>query len=265
MKKRAARTGFTAKADAKAAPEVATMADRQFTDLELERSLAGDLSPARTAALAAEATDADRARLAELAREHAEYLRGGRRRRRGPPDRAARRALQARAAPAVGCAGSCRSARSSPRRPRSVLFVQSKKPAPRPDDDDDLRTKGDGVSLVIHSEAAPARDRRHRHARRRRSGSRPRAASPGSSRSSASTARDSTTVYYPYGAREATAIGMERLLPGAIQLDATPGDEPFFALFSTKPFAIDAVLPAVTGAGTLPPGIAMSRVVLHKK
>src|SRR5512140_1472722 len=42
------------------------MADRRFTDLELERKLAGDLSPARAAALDTEATEADRARLAEL-------------------------------------------------------------------------------------------------------------------------------------------------------------------------------------------------------
>ncbi len=55
------------------------------------------------------------------------------------------------------------------------------------------------------------------------------------------------------------------MLPGAIQLDATPGDETFYALFSTKPFAIAATLPAVKGAGALPAGIAMSRVVLHKK
>src|SRR5512141_2192991 len=53
-----------------------TMADRRFTDVELERSLAGDLSPARAAALAAEATPADKARLAELERDQAEYLRG---------------------------------------------------------------------------------------------------------------------------------------------------------------------------------------------
>ncbi|HET9987236.1 MAG TPA: hypothetical protein VFQ65_01930 [Kofleriaceae bacterium] len=239
------------------------MADRRFTDLELERSLAGDLSPARAAALAAEATGADKERLAELERGQAEYLRDV------DVDAEVRRIEQ-------------RAERYKPEPRRGwlrwflplgtlvaaaaalVLFLQSKKPAPRTDDGDDFRTKGDDVSLVIHSEAhqlangdsvTPGTKIRFEA----------QGGKPGFIAIVGIDGAHATTVYYPYGAREATAIGKERLLPGAIQLDATPGDETFFALFSTKPFPIDAVLPAVTGAGTLPPGIAMSRVVLHKK
>src|SRR4051794_2214226 len=57
-------------------PERPDGGDRKFTDLELERSLVGDLSPARADALSAEATQADKERLTELARDHAAYLSG---------------------------------------------------------------------------------------------------------------------------------------------------------------------------------------------
>ena len=240
------------------------MADRRFTDLELERSLAGDLSPARATALAAEATAADKARLAELERDQAEYLRGidieaevrriEQRAERYKPE--PRKPWWVRWLIPVGTLAAAAAA--------LVLFLQSKKPAPRPDDGDDFRTKGDDISLVIHSEAhqlangdtvTPGTKIRFEA----------QGGKPGFIAIVGIDGAAATTVYYPYGASEATAIGKERLLPGAIQLDATPGDETFYALFSTKPFSIDATLPAVKGAGSLPPGIAMSRVVLHKK
>lgn len=240
------------------------MADRRFTDLELERSLAGDLSPARAAALVAEATADDKARLAELERDQAEYLRGididaevrriEQRAERYKPE--PRKPWWLRWIIPVGTLAAAAAA--------LVLFLQSKKPAPRPDDGDDFRTKGDDISLVIHSEA-------HQLANGDTvtPGTRIRfeaqGGKPGFIAIVGIDGSAATTVYYPYGANEATAIGKERLLPGAIQLDATPGDETFYALFSTKPFSIDATLPAVKGAGTLPAGIAMSRVVLHKK
>ena len=50
------------------------MADRRFTDLELERTLAGDLPEERAIAIAAQATEADKARLAELEAEHAAFM-----------------------------------------------------------------------------------------------------------------------------------------------------------------------------------------------
>ncbi|MEP6861601.1 MAG: hypothetical protein ABJE66_13325 [Deltaproteobacteria bacterium] len=240
------------------------MADRRFTDVELERSLAGDLPPARAAALAAEATAADKARLAELERDQAAYLRGididaevrriEQRAERYKPE--PRKPWWLRWIIPVGTLAAAAAA--------LVLFLQSKKPAPRPDDGDDFRTKGDDISLVIHSEAhqlangdtvTPGTKIRFEA----------QGGKPGFIAIVGIDGAAATTIYYPYGASEATAIGKERLLPGAIQLDATPGDETFYALFSTKPFSIDATLPAVKGAGTLPAGIAMARVVLHKK
>src|SRR5262245_20290716 len=50
------------------------MAERAFTDLELERLIAGDLPAARAAELEAKATTTDRARLEELRAEHRTYL-----------------------------------------------------------------------------------------------------------------------------------------------------------------------------------------------
>ena len=51
------------------------MAERKFTDLELERSLSDDLPARRAAELERDATQADRARLAELRAEHEGFLR----------------------------------------------------------------------------------------------------------------------------------------------------------------------------------------------
>ena len=56
-----------------------------------------------------------------------------------------------------------------------------------------------------------------------------------------------------------------RLLPGAIALDATPGDERFYALYSPTPFAFDIVLPAIEQNQPLPPGISKAEVVLEEK
>jgi hypothetical protein len=76
-----------------------------------------------------------------------------------------------------------------------------------------------------------------------------------------------TTVYYPFGANIPATFdpAVDRLLPGAIQLDATPGEEKFFAVFSKLPFVVDDTLPAIRGAGGLPEGVTSSEVVLHKK
>src|SRR3569833_3092593 len=129
------------------------MAARRFTDVELERSLAGDLSPARAAALASEATPADKARLAELERDQAEYLRGidveaevrriELRAERYKPE--ARRPWWLRYLLPIGTLAAAAAA--------LVLFLQSKKPAPRTDDGDDFQTKGDAVSRESPSEA----------------------------------------------------------------------------------------------------------------
>jgi len=50
------------------------MADRAFTDLELERFLAEDLPAARRAEIEAKATTADRTRLDELRSENQAFL-----------------------------------------------------------------------------------------------------------------------------------------------------------------------------------------------
>jgi hypothetical protein len=238
--------------------------DRRFTDLELERSLVGDLSSARSAALATEATDADKQRLGELEEEHAAFLktvdieaevrRIEQRKERYKPE--PRRPFWLRWLVPIGTLAAAAAA--------LILFLQKKPEPPPNDDNDDFRTKGGDISLVIHGEAQPLTDGDTITA-----GAKIRFEAQGNKSGYIAVVgidgAHATTVYYPHTANEATAISTERLLPGAIKLDATPGDETFFALFSTKPFAIDSVLPAVKGAGSLPAGIAISRVVLHKK
>lgn len=240
------------------------MADRKFTDLELERSLIGDLSPARADALAVEATEADKLRLTELAKDHAAFLgsvdvdaevrRIEQRAERYKPE--PRRPFWLRWLIPIGTLAAAAAA--------LVFFLQSKKPSPKPNDGDEFQTKGDDVSLVIHGEAQPLANGDTVTA-----GTKIRfeaqGGKPGYIAVVGVDGAHATTVYYPYGAKEPAQIGRERLLPGAIQLDSTPGDEAFFAVFSTKPFEIDAVLPALTGSAKLPAGIATSRVVLRKK
>ncbi len=242
------------------------MADRRFTDLELERSLAGDLPPARADVLAREGTPADRARLAELEAEHAAFL--------GSVDvdqevqrieqRVARQQPERRnwfrwLAPigAIGAIGALAVA--------AVVLVVIRHPAPASlPDDDDLRAKGAAVSLVIHTA-----DQQLATGDTVSAGTKIRfeaqGATPGYIAIIGIDGARATTVYYPYGAHAAAAIGREnRLLPSAIELDATPGDETFYALFSTTPFELEPLLPAIAG-NHLPAGLAVSRVVLRKK
>ena len=55
------------------------------------------------------------------------------------------------------------------------------------------------------------------------------------------------------------------LLPGAIALDASQGDERFFAVYALQPFALDAIVPAIRGGIALPPGVSSAEVLLHKR
>jgi hypothetical protein len=74
------------------------------------------------------------------------------------------------------------------------------------------------------------------------------------------------SIYFPLGGVEPVPFDpKEHLLPGAIQLDATPGDEKFYAFYAPTPFALDAVKRAVTQNGSLPPGVMKAEVVLKKK
>lgn len=239
------------------------MAERNFTDLELERSLVGDLSAERSSALATDATEADKQRLGELEAEHAKYLESVdvdhevhrilQRAERYKPE--PRRPLWLRWLIPIGGLAAAAAA--------LVIFFKRPGPAKHPLDDDDLRTKGDDISLIIHGEANRFSSGDTITAgtkiRFEAQGSRPGfIAIVGIAKASP------PTVYYPYGGHDAVALG-ERLLPGAIELDATPGDETFYALFSTKPFAIDPAVEALAAARPLPPNVVSSQVVLHKK
>jgi hypothetical protein len=74
------------------------------------------------------------------------------------------------------------------------------------------------------------------------------------------------TVYHPAEGSNAAAFDpKDRVLPGAIELDATPGDERFFAIYSETSFALDVVVPALAKHAPLPAGLSSSEVVLHKK
>jgi hypothetical protein len=242
------------------------MADRELSDVELERLLAADLPPRRARELEQRATDADRARLAELRAEHAAYL--------ASVDVAAevRGIAQrvARMAPAVRPRAWLRWAISGGALAAAVaaLLVVMLRPGQPPDDD--ITIKGDEIALVVHA----ASD----------SGSRPLQSgdtvAPGTRiRFEVAAPRaghvavigldgaGATTVYYPYGGRAPAAYdpAAGRLLPGAIALDATPGDERFTAVYARAPFALDAGVAAIRARTALPGGVAAAEVVLHKK
>jgi hypothetical protein len=151
-----------------------------------------------------------------------------------------------------------------------LVFFSNKKPSDRvPPHDDDLLTKGDDISLVIHAATDSGDSSKLANGDTITPGARLRfevqGSKPGFIAVVGIDGSAASTIYYPWGANEAAPIGTERLLPQAIQIDATPGDEKFFAVFSTKPFTVDTVLPAITKGGTLPPGVSVSEVVLHKK
>jgi hypothetical protein len=239
------------------------MADRAFTDVELERLLAKDLPAARAAEIERRATTADRARLDELRAEHAAFL--------GTVDVDAEvRAIgkrmatiePARAAPKkwwrwLAAGGSFAAALAA-----VVLFVR--RGGQPGDHDPELQTKGDTVSLVVHTPTrklasgdtvGPGERLRFELLATRRG-------------YVAIVGVDGTgapSVYVPFGGAAAIAFdpAASSLLPGAIELDATPGDETYFAFFSERPFAIDSVLPAVKG-GSVPDGVSSSKLVLRK-
>jgi hypothetical protein len=229
------------------------MAERKFVDLELERHLAGELRRD----FEREASEADRARLAELRAEHEAFLR--------ETDVAAEVAAIHR-----------RAARLAPE-PRTpwfrwlvpvgalaaaavVLLVFWRRTPP----DDDLQWKGDGIGLVIHMQSGASSQRlatndtvaagthiRFQVTAPRRGyvaviGVDPKTA----------------TVYVPASAYDPSGAG---LLPGAIVLDDTPGDERFYAVFASEPFTADAAMAALRDHRALPSGVVHStEVVLHK-
>ena len=239
------------------------MADRRFTDLELERQLAGDLPADR--AFDAQATDADRARLAELRAEHEAFLRSV------DVDNEVKRIQQrvARAAPEKRVWWRWLVPASTLAAAAAVLLVLWRRDSPHQPDDNDIQVKGDEITLVVHMQTESG-SRRLTTGDDVTAGDRLRfevnAAKPGFIALVGVDGSGLVSIYFPLGGVEPVPFDpKEHLLPGAIQLDATPGDEKFYAFYAPTPFALDAVKRAVTQNGSLPPGVMKAEVVLKKK
>ncbi|HEY5946909.1 MAG TPA: hypothetical protein VIV40_15505 [Kofleriaceae bacterium] len=240
------------------------MAERRFTDLELERQLAGDLPALR--AFDTQASDADRARLAELRAEHEAFLRtvdvGNEVLR--IQQRVARAAPEKRVwwrwlVPAGALAAAA-----------AVVLVLLRRGSDQPHNpDDDFQVKGDEISLVVHV-ATESGSRRVTTGDDVAPGDKLRfevnAAKPGYIAVVGIDGSGQLSIYHPgNGSGPIEFDPHARLLPGAIKLDATPGDEHFYALYSPAPFAFDIVLPALQENRSLPAGISKTEVVLKKK
>lgn len=240
------------------------MADRRFTDLELERQLAGDLPADR--GFDQQATDADRARLAELRGEHEAFLRSV------DVDMEVKRIQQrvARATPEkrawwrwLAPAGALAAAAAV------ILVLMRRGGEPTPNPDDDIQVKGDDISLVIHV-ATESGSRRVATGDEVAPGDKLRfevnAAKAGYVAVFGIDGSGEVTVYQPGNGTGPMAFDPQaRLLPGAIRLDATPGDEHFFAVYAPTPFAFDTVIPALQENRALPAGLSKAEVVLKKK
>ena len=214
--------------------------DRRLTDVELERHLAGDLSAARYA----QASDGDRARLVELQAEADAFLRTVdvnnevMRIQQRMPDKPKRSWLRW-LAPGFALAAAAAIA---------MIVLRPKAPA------DDIRLKGGEVALIVHratsgvserlddgDTVAPG-DRIRFEVDAPRKGYVALLGVDGSGKQ---------TVYY----KDVAYTPENRLLPDAIQLDATPGDEHFMLLFSPEPFDVNAPSSSVV----------RDEVTLHKK
>jgi len=243
------------------------MAERALTDVELERWLAGELPAARVGL----ATPADRIRLDDLRAEHAAIL--------ASLDVAAEvRAIDRRA----------QAAAPGPRRAQApwrwlvsggalaaavaaVLVVtrRTEPLAPPRDRDDDLTAKGAAVALVIHV-ARPPDSRRLATGDTVRPGDRLRFEVSVPRRGYVAVVgidgAGTASSYVPSDGHEPLAIDPagSGVLPGAIELDATPGDERFYAVYSERTFAVGEPLFAQLRRGGGPPGLTWAEVVLHK-
>jgi len=230
------------------------MAERKFTDLELERALVGELD-------AKHASDADRARLEELRTEHqaflssvdvAEEVRGIHRRvaKLAPktPERVWWRWIATGGALAAAVAA-------------ILVFVFRK------GEGEDIGFKGDGVTLVLHAASGTRLATGDTVTPGTRIRFEVNASKPGYIAIVGIDGTGQSTVYYPFGAAQPIYVDPKTnsLLPGAVELDATPGDERFFAVYAAQPFALDDVMTALRRDAQLPTGVASSAVVLHKK
>ncbi len=238
------------------------MAERKLTDVELERHLAGDLPEARFS----EATAADHARLGELRAESEAFLRSvdvdlevkrihQRALRMTPEKRSWLRWFIPVSALAAAAA--------------VILVVIRRGNEGSGGGLGDTQVKGDEISLVVHRASGDGSTRLATgdavHA-----GDRIRfEINVGKSGFVAIIGIDGTgqpTIYHPdHGTAPVAFDPKEHLLPGAIELDATPGDEKFFAIYGERPFAFDVVVPALATGTSLPTGLSKAEVVLQKK
>jgi len=234
------------------------MAERNFTDVQLERHLAGELAIDN-------ATDADRTRLGELRAEHEAFLRSV------DVDNEVRR-IQQRAERAIPekrvwwrwmvPAGALAAA-------AAVVLVFMRRGGERPQTDDDMQVKGDDITLLLHVATVDG-SRRVQSGDTVQAGDRIRfeinAPKPGFVAVIGIDGSGAASVYYPEGGAEPAAFDPSaRILPGAIELDTTPGDEKFYAVYGHSSFDIYQVMNALRGGIAVPPGVTKAEVVLHKK
>lgn len=238
------------------------MVDRAFTDLELERLIAEDLPAARVAEIESKATPADRARLDELRADNQAFLASvdvaaqvraiGRRMEKLAPE-PTKLATWWRWVFAGGALAAAAAA----------LLIIVRRPGPATEDD--IGVKGGDVALILHTE-----HRQLASGDTVKAGERIRFEVSAGRRGYVAIigidGAGAQTVYFPFHGTQPAAIDpkVDRILPGAVKLDATPGDEKFYALYSEQPFLLDAALPALRGA-KLPEGVASAEVVLHKQ
>lgn len=234
------------------------MADeRKLTDLELERVLAEDL-PMR------ELGAADRTRLDQLRAANAAFVaavdvdaevRDIRARAAALP---ARRRWWQLALPLGALVAAA-----------AVLLVVVRRPK-QASSEDDVQYKGDGITLVVHV-ATPTGSQQLRKDDVVHAGDRVRFEVGGRTDGFIAVigidGNGAATVYFPFGSHAPTALDAARggLLPGAIELDATPGDEHLYAVHSVHPFSFDEVIAALRAGRELPDRVETAEVVLHKK
>ena len=239
------------------------MAERKLTDIELERHLAGDLPEARFS----EATQADQARLGELRAESEAFMRSvdvdlevkrihQRALRMTPEKRSWLRWFIPVSALAAAAAV-------------VLVVIRRGNDGPGPGIGDDTQVKGSEISLVVHrasgdgSTRLATGDAVHPGDRIRFEIN---AGKPGFVAVIGIDGTGQPTIYHPdHGTAPVAFDPKEHLLPGAIELDATPGDEKFFAIYGERPFAFDVVVPALATGTSLPTGLSKAEVVLQKK
>jgi hypothetical protein len=239
------------------------MAERRFTDVELERELAGDLPADR--GFDQHATDSDRARLAELRADHEAFLRTV------DVDMEVKRIQQrvARAAPEKRVWWRWLVPASALAAAAAVLLVLLRRGDSPTQRDPDIQVKGDDISLIVHLATGDG-SKRLASGDLVAAGDKIRfevnAAKAGYIAVVGIDGSGALSIYHPGNGTGPIAFDPQaRLLPGAIALDATPGEEKFYALYSPTPFAFDTVLTALEQNQPLPPTVSKAEVVLRKR